>query len=549
MNPQAADRPAGPTDPDRLQAQEALLEAEAEAEAEDMSAAADAALIPALDEEKLRRGEAAGAAAASRPKIDWSVLSVVLVGTLLGPLGGMIVGIAQPTIAREFNIDLQTVKWITLIFWMVTTFLVPITGYLGRRFGEARMFIAGMAVDGIGTLLCACVPTGNFGLLLACRCIQGLGSAIMFALFGALVTRVVPPERRGLAFGAAGATVALSVTLAPMLGGLLLSTIGWRGIFLIQFPLHLTGFIGGLRKLPRDPLGAHDPFPVLSVAAWLVLTSGGVLISEAFSKGLLMDYIGWLIGATVLAAAVFFYSELKLRPLFNHTLFRMPIIRMGATAFLMTNMVLFVMLLLLPFYFVDFLGFKEARMGMVLGISPLLTLFFAPMSGHLSDRVGFRLPIVTGLLLSTLGYGMLAWGVGLPISPGSHNIAIICIAMGLLGIASGVYQSPLSSAMMGSVGDRLRPQASSLSSLMRNLGFMSGTSLGALALGLFIGRYGNREMMLAARSEQIAKAVPLAIFQHSLSGVFWICTAMLAAGLLVNLSFPNRLSEPSGVPS
>ncbi len=528
--------------PEERHRAETLLEAEARAEAESAGAEADAALEAALEEERLQRAEPS-APDEVKPRIDWSVLSIVLVGTLLGPLGGMIVGIAQPTIAREFNIDLQTVKWMTLIFWVVTTFLVPVTGYLGRRFGEARMFITGMAVDGIGTLLCSLVPTDNFGLLLAARCIQGLGSAIMFALFGALITRVVPPQRRGMAFGMAGATVALSVTLAPLIGGLLLSSVGWRGIFWIQLPLHLTGFIGGLRKLPRDPLGAHNPFPWLSVAAWLLLTSGGVLISEAFSKGLLIEHVAWLIAGTTAALLLFAASEWKGRPLFNHRLFLIPIIRMGSFAFLMTNIVLFAMLLLLPFYFTEYLGFDEAHMGMVLGLSPLLTLIFAPLSGHLSDRLGFRLPIVSGLAISAGAYALLAWGVSLPIDrPGHQHIVVLCIAMAMLGLSSGVFQSPLTSALMGAAGDALRPQASSLASLMRNLGFMSGTSLGALWLGMFLGRYGGKEMMLAARSEQIAKAVPLGIFQHSLSGVFWICCGLMTLGLLANLQFPNRIA-------
>lgn len=528
-------------EPGQLSPEELRLEAEARAEAEQFSASADSALEDALEEERLLRAEP-DAASAPLPKIDWSVLSVVLVGTLLGPLGGMIVGIAQPTIAREFSIDLQTVKWMTLVFWVVTTFLVPVTGYLGRRFGEGRMFITGMAVDGIGTLLCSLVPEGQFGLLLAARCIQGLGSAIMFSLFGALISRVVPPQRRGMAFGMAGATVALSVTLAPLIGGLLLSSIGWRGIFWIQLPLHLIGFIGGLRKLPRDPLGAHNPFPWLSVGAWLLLTSGGVLITEAFSKGLLIEHVAWLIAATLVALLLFIVSEWKGRPLFNHSLFLIPIIRMGTFAFLTTNVVLFAMLLLLPFYFTDYLGFDEAHMGLVLGLSPLMTLIFAPLSGHLSDRLGFRLPIVGGLTISALAYGVLAWGVSLPVLAGSNrHIVVLCIAMAMLGLSNGIFQSPLTSALMGAAGDALRPQASSLASLMRNLGFMSGTSLGALCLGLFLGRYGGREMMLAARSEQIATAVPLGIFQHSLSGVFWICCAMMCLGLLANLQFPNRL--------
>jgi MFS family permease len=267
-----------------------------------------------------------------------------------------------------------------------------------------------------------------------------------------------------------------------------------------------------------------------------------VLLAETFSKGLLIQYVGITIAATAAAAALFVFSEWRLRPLFNYALFRIAVIRMGTYAFLITNFVLFVMLLLLPFYFKDYLHYSNSRMGMYLGISPIMTLLIAPGVGNLSDRLGFRLPVLAGLCSATTAFALLALGAAQPTDGEAKTyLLLICTGMALLGISSGLLNSPLTSAMMGAAGPELRAQTSSLGSLTRNLGFMGGTALGALWLAHFLGSYGGQEMMLAARSEQIAKAVPLAVYQHSMAAVFWVCCALLFTALLACLGFPNRL--------
>jgi MFS family permease len=477
------------------------------------------------------------AADPSLPQIPWKVLGTVLLGTFLGPFGGMVVGFSLPSIARDFSVDLQTVKWVTLVFWLVTTFLVPVTGILGRRFGEARMFITGFCVDFVGTLLSGLATT--FPLLIACRVLQALGSATMFALFAALITRVVPPQRRGEAFGLAGATVALSVTLAPVLGGLVLGLehVGWRGVFLMQLPIHICGIYFGLKLLPRDPLGRSEPFPWASAFSWLLFTAGLVFTAEAFSHGLWIEHIALIVLATAVGLATFLYCELRLAPLFNYALFRIAQIRLGAISALLMNIILFAMLLLLPFYFEDYKHYTPRQMGMFLSLGPLMTLLLARYSGQLADRQGYRLPILAGLLAAALGFACLALGV-------DGQLPVVAAGIALVGVSGGLFNTPMTSGMMGSAGDALRAQASSLGSLMRNLGFMGGTALGSLWLSMFIGLHprGGPLMQAAARTHELTRAVPYGVFVQSISQVFWVCTGIAALGLLINLSYPNRIS-------
>lgn len=482
-------------------------------------------------------------AAPNASPIPWPQLGTVLLGAFLGPFGGMITGFALPSIARDFSIDLQTVKWVTLIFWLVTTFLVPVTGFLGRRFGEARMFIAGFTLDALGTLLCALTPQADFALLLCFRAIQGIGSATMFALFGALITRIVPPERRGLAFGLAGATVAVSVTLAPVLGGLVLGGTGWRGVFLIQLPIHACGIFFALRLLRREAIGLPEPFPWASAVSWLALTGGLVLTAEHFSSGLFPTRLTLLLALSFAGLLAFLWCELRTRPLFEYGLFRIPAIRMAASGALLTNIALFAMLLLLPFYFEDYLRYSPERMGLLMSLSPLLTLFISPLAGAVSDRIGFRLPVWAGLGCAAGSYACFASGLG----PGAEGrLGLLVAGLLLNGASGGLFNSPAMSAMMGSAGALLRSEASAFSSLMRNLGFMGGTALGSLWLGMFIGLHplGGPAMQAAARHHELALAVPQTVFLASTAGVFWICVGITLLALILCLPFPQRVRAP-----
>jgi EmrB/QacA subfamily drug resistance transporter len=473
--------------------------------------------------------------------MPWRQLGVVLLGTLLGPLGGMIVSVAMPTIAHDFHIDIQSAKWITQVFWLITTFLVPVTGYIGRRFGEERMFTAGFIVDAIGTLLCALTPPDKFWMLLAFRAIQAIGSATMFALFGALVTKIAPPDRRGFAFGLAGATVALSITLAPMLGGILLDTVGWRGVFLVQLPIHIAGIAGSLLVLRRERIGAHEPLPWVSMLAWLLMTGSIVLVLEAYSKGILADRLGMLWAGAVASAALFWYAETRGRRLFAYALFRIPAIGATIGAAVLNNIVLFAMILLLPFYIEDYLGLSATRMGLILGLSPLTTLIVAPLAGHLSDRRGYRLPVLAGLLSAILGITLVGAGIG-------ESLWLIAGGMVLMGLSGGLFNSPAMSALMASAPAELRSRASALSSLTRNIGFMLGTSLGSLMLAQYIGRYGGGKMMLDARMLPLVEAVPLAVFAPAAQRVMFTCALLSFVALLLALRFPNAVEEPGPRP-
>jgi MFS family permease len=490
----------------------------------------------------------------------------VLIGTFLGPLGGVIVGVSLPTIAGEFHVGLQTVKWVILIYQLVMTFLLPVVARLGRRFGESRLFVLGFCIDGAGALVSGLIPGGMFWLLIVVRALQAVGAALLFALFSALVTRLVPPERRGVGFGLAGAVVGLSILIAPPLGGVLCAFMSWRWVFFVQLPFHVLGAVQGWRLLPRDPVGRREPEPWAGIGLWLVLVSALELLAEACSHGWQPRWAALLAGAALAALAAFVFSERGRLPLFNYAVFRFRAFWMGALGTLSINLVFQVMILLLPFYFETYLRYAPERMGLFLGLSPLATLVAAPLAGALSDRLGPRWVALSGFALGAAGFALMAWrglgqglaataaaGGGLAAGGGAGggagtvaggSLLALGAGLALLGAAGGFFNSPVIATMMGSVGPELRPYASSVGSLTRNLGFVAGTTLGSLWLAQFMalrGWHGG-----AALQEAGSFSAPAGPFTYALTAVFWICAAWCALLAVAYGWYPNQRAVRGG---
>lgn len=462
----------------------------------------------------------------------WWIFAVIGAGSFLGPLSGSITNVALPAIAKGYGVDVQSVKWIVLVYLTVNTFLLPIVGKLGQKYGEARVYTIGFAVYCLGSIACALAVYGDLYTLVAARAFQAAGSALLFAVGSALVTHYVPAERRGLAFGLIGSIVATALIAGPVLGGLLASY-GWQWIFWALVPVTIIGFIACLVLLPIDP-GVPTDVPALSSLLWILVVVGVVLLGEAFSKGLWQQYLPLTAAFVVLAVLAFSYSERRGQPLFDYSLFRIPVYRMGALTNILIFIVIFALIILLPFYLIDYRGLDEIHAGMFLAISPLLSILIGPGSGHIADRIGYRMPVLGGLALNAVGYALMAAAIF------SHALWLVGVSLGVMGIGGAIFSGPVFAAMMGSVAPQQRAMASSFGSLTRNLGFLAGTSLSAIAFGALLWVHGGRELMVAARTAELAKVVPEDAFTFAFGGVLIGSAVLTTIALLVAWKFPNK---------
>jgi MFS family permease len=240
--------------------------------------------------------------------------------------------------------------------------------------------------------------------------------------------------------------------------------------------------------------------------------------------------------AVVIASVVgFVLSERRGgEALFDYTLFRNPVYRMGALTNFMIFIVIYPLIIFLPFYLEDYRHLTLERAGMFLAISPILSILIGPGSGHLADRIGYRIPVLGGLALNAFGYVLMALGIN------AGNLTLVAVSLGVMGVGGAIFSGPVFAAMMGSVTPQQRPMASSFGSLTRNMGFLAGTSLSAIAFGLLLWGFGGHELMIASRSDQLAAAVPPEAFQHAFGGVLIGSAILTSCALIASWKFPNK---------
>ncbi|MCB1219367.1 MAG: MFS transporter [Planctomycetales bacterium] len=477
---------------------------------------------------------------AGNAKFPWRIFSVVLIGTFLGPLGGLMVGVALPTLSRVYHVDLNSTVWVLLSYLVTTTFMLPIVGRLGTQYGLKRIYVSGFLIDLVGTILCAMAPTTSIAYLVGYRVIQALGSVMVFALFSAIITRYVPGEKRGMAFGMTGGMVAISMLIGFPLAGALCAHASWQWIFWVQVPIQLLGLFIGLKALPDDVLGERQAFNPLSVISWLGMMAGFAVIAECFKGNLASSLLIWLSPAWLACIAVFIAAERGSTPLFEYSIFRRRPFWVCALGLMLNNFVVQVWLIFTTYYLEDYLGLNQLQSGRLLGLSLLATFFSAPLAGRLVDRIGLRKPLLAGLISNMLAMVFMAYGLKLGSMP------LLSTGIVLLGLGGGLFNAPAMSTMMSTVPDEQQAKASSVNSLTRNVGFLMGASGGALVFSAFLvnsGTDGHAYLQAFQSALLNPENVPIEAFRFSFAGLLFICAALMLVATVLSWTLPDRIER------
>ncbi|HVO69054.1 MAG TPA: DHA2 family efflux MFS transporter permease subunit, partial [Aggregatilineaceae bacterium] len=381
------------------------------------------------------------------PQVDyshkWWVLLSMATGTFLSTIDGSIVNVALPTLQSSFHTSFATVQWVVVAYLLVVTSLLLGIARLADMIGKKHIYMTGMAVFVTGSALCGLAP--SIGLLIMFRVFQGCGAVMIQALGMGIVTENFPPTERGRALGITGTFVSLGISLGPTLGGLLIGTVGWRAIFLVNLPVGVVGLALVHRFVPdRRPQGGQR-FDIWGAAILL-------LALLAMALGLTLGPVaGWtaapilalLIGAGI-GLVVFLVVEQRLdQPMVDLKLFRDTLFSIS----LLTGFMVFIVMagqFVLPFYLEEVKGFGPGRTGLFLTVVPAALGVTAPVAGALSDRYGSRGISLAGLIVIV--------GACLSISTlkADTSTAGYIVRLLPLGFGVGLFQSPNNSAVMGS---------------------------------------------------------------------------------------------------
>ena len=342
------------------------------------------------------------------------VLAVVLLATAMNNLDQSIVSLALPTLGQAFEAEVGVIQWVILAYQAAIIAVLLIAGRLSDRIGARRVFLAGLVLFTLASLLCAASLT--VWQLIAFRSLQGAGAAMLLATGQALLTDAYPIERRGRAMGYMHMAVAAGLTAGPLAGGFLIVVAQWRAIFLVNLPIGLAALWLAWRCLPEREAQLAAPRPV-SVSL----------------------FRSWPLLAGLLAAFLAFVA-------------------------LASNM------FLIPFALQPLMGLSPARAGLVMTAVPLTILMVAPLSGHLTDRVGPRWP-------ATAGVGVVAVAILLMAHLRSESAAVVAVlTLVLYGIGAGLFQAPNNAAVMTAAPIDARGTVSGTLALVRSLGQIGGVA-------------------------------------------------------------------------
>lgn len=407
----------------------------------------------------------------------WYVLATVAIGTFMATLDGSIVNVALPTISGNFHSDLTTLQWVVSAYLLTITSLLPVFGRIADMLGRKKVYSLGFLMFTLGSVLCGFAQ--NIWFLVGTRVLQAVGAAMLMSNSAAIITSIFPPKERGRALGMTGSVVALGSLTGPALGGLLIGFTNWRAIFFINLPIGIIGYFAACVILPKDVPGKEKES--FDFAGAFAFTFGMICLLLGITNG---ESWGWL-SLPVLASLVlgivsllgFFFTERRVRhPMIDLSLFRNRPFLIGNLSGGLSFVAMFANNMLLPFYLQGILHYQPSQMGLILMIFPIVMIFVAPLSGHASDRFGPIVLTTSGLVISALG---LYYFSTLPATAGFLRIIPGSI---LMGLGSGMFQSPNNSSVMSSVPSQKLSIAGGINSLVRNLGMVIGI---AFSVSLF----------------------------------------------------------------
>lgn len=413
------------------------------------------------------------------------VLAVIGIGTLLSALAGSAVTLTLPEIGRVFDVSLRHTQWVLQSFLLSTTALMLPAGRLADMLGHRRVYLCGFVTFALASAACGVAP--GFGWLVAGRVVQGMGGALVMASSPALLTTSFPAARRGRALGMLATATYTGLTLGPPTGGLLVGGLGWRWVFFLNVPVAIVVLALGLLLLPRS-----RPRPAaLDLPGTAALVAGLPLLLLSLSLGRGQGGAGLAFPACLagglLLLAIFGWVERRHRsPLLDLGLFRSAAFTGAALSAVLNYVALFVPIILLPFFLTEGLGTREAGAGLLLAAQPLAMALVASPSGALSDRLGSRSLATAGMLamaLALLGLATLGPGV-------SH--AGVAARLALLGLGTGIFISPNSSALMGAAPPQRQGIAGGVLAVARNLGMLLGVALAAALFHALGGETGGQ---------------------------------------------------------
>ena len=420
-------------------------------------------MLPTVDATTNGRKRGLGVAA-EHDSYKWWALSCTSVGMLLATINSGTLIIALPQLERSLHASLLELVWVILAYMIASTVLVLSAGRLSDQFGRKRAYIGGFVLFALASLGAGFAANGT--QLILWRILQGVGGSFLFANAAAIVTDAFPREQLGLAMGTNTMVAAVGLVIGPVLGGALVA-IAWHWVFWFNVPFALIG--SAWAGLVLRELTGHSEdrtFDFLGTLTFLVGLTGLVL---GISKGGISGWgspvvIGGLIAAAVLLPAFVLVERTHPAPMLDLSIFQNRLFSAAAAAAFINGLSRFALMFVFVFYFQGVQGDSPILAGVELAPLALGMLVSSPLSGMWADRRGSRTMAVLGMLVSAAGLALM--------TTLDRDTAYLPVGFYLfvVGVGSGMFNSPNTAAMMGTVPAHRRGIAAGARVLVQNTG-------------------------------------------------------------------------------
>ncbi len=381
----------------------------------------------------------------SAPTNPWPALWALVVGFFMILVDATIVSVATPAIMADLGADVASVVWVTSAYLLAYAVPLLVTGRLGDRFGPKQVYSTGLVIFTLASLWCGF--TANVEQLIVARIVQGLGASMMTPQTMAVITRTFPADQRGRAMSLWGAVAGIATLVGPVMGGVLVDSLGWEWIFFVNVPVGVVALVLALRLVPDLPTHVHrfDLPGVLLSAGGMFLLVFGIQEGQTFGWGPIVGPISvWSLivaGVVVLAGFVFWQARNRGEPLLSLALFRdrnfsLANVAITTVGFSVTSMAFPLML-----YTQGVRGLTPTQSALLLAPMAVISGVLAPVVGRLTDRHHPRLVAGFGLTCFAAGLVWLA-SVLVPGAP----IWQLLLPLGMLGIGSAFVWSPIASS-------------------------------------------------------------------------------------------------------
>lgn len=410
------------------------------------------------------------------PRLDSAVLklsAVVVAGTITAMLDMTMVTVALTGLTRAFHTPIATVQWVNTAYLLSIAMVIPLTGRLAERFGTRTMWLFALTAFMTGSALCG--AAWSVGSLIAFRVAQGIGGGMIVPLGMMILAHAAGPERRGRVMAIAAVPTQIAPVVGPLLGGLIVDSLNWRWIFYLNLPVGLLALLlsrrgitdNGQRQFRRLDLPG---LALLSPAIALLVfglsrtgTSGGGLLPLAASSVILIAFVCYALRASN-------------APVIDLRLFAHRALAAASALNFVSRLSIFGALTLIPLYYQQVRNHNALTAGMLLAPQSLGTMLALPYVGKLTDRIGARPVVLTGIAVTTLG------AITYTQVTAHSNELVLAASLLVWGIGIAAVAVPVSAAAYQGLPPAMIPSATSAITAVQTV----GASVGAAVLAAIL---------------------------------------------------------------